>query len=115
MEEEFYADRVQFQRLLQEYPHWKKRQYAEATGRSIGWVKKWKKRLLAAPDDPEVLRGLSRRPHQTPAPIHEAAVKRILPIRDQPPAAFALEVVFVRLTRMVYMECPEGTNSNRCM
>ncbi len=36
MEEAFYADRVRLQRLLQEHPHWTKRQYAEATGRSLG-------------------------------------------------------------------------------
>jgi hypothetical protein len=44
MEEAFYADRVHLQRLLEEHPDWKKRRYAEATGRSVGWVKKWKKR-----------------------------------------------------------------------
>jgi hypothetical protein len=85
MEEAFHADRVHLQRLLEEHPDWKKRRYAEATGRSVGWVKKWKKRLLAAPDDPEVLRGLSRRPRHTPPIIHETVVQRILAIRDHPP------------------------------
>ena len=88
MEEAFYADRVHLQRLLQEHPHWKKCQYAEATGRSVGWVKKWKKRLLAAPDDPQVLHGLSRRPHKTPNPIRPEVVNRVLEIRDNPPTNF---------------------------
>lgn len=88
MEEQFYADRIRLQRLLRDYPGWTNRQYAEATQRSISWVKKWKRRLLAAPDDPDVLRGMSRRPHQTPPPIHEVVVKRILDIRDHPPDDF---------------------------
>lgn len=85
MEEAFYASRVQLQQLLRAHPHWTKQQLAEAIGRSIGWVKKWKKRILAAPDDPQVLRGWSRRPHKTPNPIHPAVVQRILEIRDNPP------------------------------
>jgi hypothetical protein len=85
MEEAFYASRVQLQQLLREYPYWTKQQLVEATGRSIGWVKKWKKRILAAPDDPQILCGRSRRPHKTPEPIHLQVVKRILEIRDHPP------------------------------
>lgn len=85
MEEAFYASRVQLQQLLREHPHWTKQQLAEVTGRSMGWVKKWKKRLLTAPNDPQVLRGRSRRPHKTPEPIHPEVVKRILEIRDHPP------------------------------
>ena len=86
MEERFYADRAHLRQLLHQYPHWTKRQFAEATARSISWVKKWKKRLReTSPDDESVLHGLSRRPHKTPEPIHPQVVARILHIRDHPP------------------------------
>ncbi len=88
MEEAFYADRVYLQQLLREHPHWTTRQLAETTRRSVGWVKKWKKRILTALDNPEVLHGLSRRPHKTRDPIHPDVVKRILEIRDNPPDNF---------------------------
>lgn len=86
MEEQYYADRACLRRLLTNHPHWTKRQYAEATGRSLSWVKKWIKRLQAAPpDDDTVLHGLSRAPHNPPSRIAQPVVKRILEIRDNPP------------------------------
>jgi hypothetical protein len=85
MEEAYYADRVQLQRLLQQYPTWTGQQYAEATGRSLGWVKKWRGRLRAADGNPDALRSRSRRPHKTPTPIQEPVIRRILDIRDHPP------------------------------
>ena len=86
MEERFYADRAYLRQLLHQHPHWTNRQFAEATNRSIVWVKKWKKRLREASlDDESVLHGLSRRPHKTPELIHPTVVGRILHIRDHPP------------------------------
>ena len=86
MEEQYYADRASLRRLLTDHPYWTKRQYAEATGRSLRWVKKWLKRLQTAPpDDDTVLYGLSRAPHHPPPRIAEPVVRRILEIRDNPP------------------------------
>ncbi len=85
MEEAYYADRVQLQRLMQQHPTWTGQQYAEATGRSLGWVKKWKGRLRAAEGNLEALRSRSRRPHTTLTPIQEPVIRRILEIRDHPP------------------------------
>ena len=86
MEERFYADRVRLRQLLHQHLHWTNRQFAEATNRSIAWIKKWKKRFReASSDDDSVLQGLSRCPHKTPEPIHPQVVGRILHIRDHPP------------------------------
>jgi hypothetical protein len=86
MEERFCADRAHLRQLLHQHPRWTNRQFAEATNRSIAWVKKWKRRLrVASPDDDSILQGLSRRPHKTPDPIHSTVVERILHIRDHPP------------------------------
>lgn len=85
MEEQYYRDRVHLHHLMQTQPAWSTRQYAEATGRSLGWVKKWKARLRAAPDDPQVLRGRARRAHHLRAPFHPEVVQRILALRDTLP------------------------------
>ena len=86
MEEKFFAHRVHLRQLLRQHPHWTHQQFAQATGCSIAWVKKWKKRLAGVPpDDEPVLHGLSRRPHKTPMPIDQQVVERILDIRDHPP------------------------------
>lgn len=86
MEEEFYASRTYLRQLLSDHPDWTNAQYAEATGRSLRWVKEWKKRLRAASrDDEAVLQGRSRRPHQLPEPYAPALIERILAIRDLPP------------------------------
>jgi hypothetical protein len=85
VEEEYLADRAQLRHLLRQQPSWTKREYAEAVGRSVAWVKKWIKRLRAAPMDAGVLRSRSRA-HHGPYPTYAAAViERILDIRAQPP------------------------------
>ena len=74
------------QQLLQEHPEWSRQELAQRLGRSLGWVKKWKKRLREAPaGDTSVLLG---KPfgRQTPYPQIDAEVEqRILAIRDEPP------------------------------
>jgi DNA-binding MarR family transcriptional regulator len=46
------------QRFLQEHPEWSKQELAQRIGRSLGWVKKWKKRLREVPaEDATVLLG----------------------------------------------------------
>jgi Integrase core domain len=53
-------------------------QYAQALGMSLGWVKKWKKRLQEADaKDEQVLHSRSRAPEHPP--------ERILQMRDEPP------------------------------
>jgi len=72
--------------LLQEQPNWSQRKLAQATKRSVSWVKKWRKRLNQADsDDPELLKSRSRRPKEASSPIQALVVERILAIRDNPP------------------------------
>ena len=48
MEEQWLANRQRLQQLLQTRPDWTRQDLADATGRSVGWVKKWSKRLRDA-------------------------------------------------------------------
>ena len=86
MEERLYADRAALRCLMQTQPLWTYKEGATYLGRSVGWVKKWVKRLRAAPpEDRSVLHSRSRA-HK--APYHtwsDAVIARILEIRDQPP------------------------------
>jgi hypothetical protein len=55
--------------------------------RSLGWVKKWCRRLQAAPpDDEAVLWGHSRARKHPPPRLSQEVIDRILAIRDHPPA-----------------------------
>jgi transposase InsO family protein len=84
MEAVYYAARGNLRRLLQLHPTWSRAQFAQATGMSLGWVSKWKKRLSHAPlDDEQVLHGLSRAPHRPPPRLDPLVVDRVLEIRDQ--------------------------------
>jgi len=86
MEAVYYAARGNLRRLLQQHPNWTRAQLAQATGMSLGWVSKWKKRLLSAlADDEQVLHGLSRAPHHPPPRLDPLVLDRLLEIRDQPP------------------------------
>jgi hypothetical protein len=85
-QEQWIADRALLQRLMQHHPEWTPQELANWIGRSVGWVKKWRKRLREAPPgDARVLFGkpLGRK---TPYPQTDAEVEeRILAIRDTPP------------------------------
>jgi len=86
MEEQWQVDRARLRRLLQEQPNWSQRKLAQATKRSVSWVKKWRKRLKQADsDDPELLKSRSRRSKEASSPIQALVVERILAIRDNPP------------------------------
>lgn len=86
MEEQWLIDRTRLRDLMTEHPGWSKRQLAEAVGRSLSWVKKWRRRLRAAPPgDEAVLRGRSRARRNPPPSIAPEVVERILAIRDEPP------------------------------
>ncbi len=86
MEAVYYAARANLRRLLTQHPTWTRQQYAQAVGMSLGWVKKWLKRLREAPPDDEVvLQGQSRARKHPPERISEVVVDHILQMRDQPP------------------------------
>lgn len=83
MEEQWVIDRTRLRELLKKHPDWTKRQLAKEVGRSISWMKKWRRRLReAVPDDDSVLYGLSRARHNPPPSIAHEVVERILEIRD---------------------------------
>ena len=86
MEAVYYAARANLQRLLHEHPDWTRSHLAQATGMSVSWIDKWKKRLFQVPDhDEHVLCGLSRAPHHPRPRLAQQVVDRVLEIRDTPP------------------------------
>ncbi|HEV8636907.1 MAG TPA: integrase core domain-containing protein [Chloroflexota bacterium] len=87
MEEEWSTDRARLRCALREHPGWSGARLAQELGRSRSWVKKWRRRLAAAPpDDEAVLVSRSRARIHPPPSIPRLAVERILAIRDDPPA-----------------------------
>ena len=86
MEEFWQVDRARLRRLSQEHPTWSQSRLAQATKRSVSWVKKWRKRLgKAAPGDQEILKSRSRRPKQAGSPVQALGIERILALRDHSP------------------------------
>ena len=86
MEEQWLADRQRLQHLLDTHPEWTRQDLADATGRSLGWVKKWKRRLHGtSASDPSVLLSRSRARKTPPLRLSDAIIARILDIRDHPP------------------------------
>lgn len=86
MEAVYYAVRANLRRLLQLHPQWTQPQYAQAVGMSVGWVKKWKKRLQEAePEGEQVLHSRSRARIHPPERISQVVVERIIQMRDEPP------------------------------
>jgi hypothetical protein len=86
MQERWIADRAMLQQLIQKHPEWTQQELANWIGRSLGWVKKWVKRLREAPPgDTSVLFGKPfgrKTPYPQTDPVVEAC---ILAIRDAPP------------------------------
>src|SRR5947208_95149 len=90
MEAVYYAARANLRRLLTQHPTWTRQQYAQAVGMSLGWVKKWLKRLREAPpQDEAVLQGQSRARKHPAQRISQQVVDRLLELRDQPPEGLA--------------------------
>ena len=85
MNAQWVADRGRLRSLLKLRPDWNIQDFADALGRSCAWVKKWRKRLLLAPDDDAVLQGQSCAPRTPPPRLAQVVVDRILDIRDHPP------------------------------
>src|SRR5438067_6937293 len=80
--EEWIADRALLRRLLHDHPEWTQPQLAAAVGRSLGFVKKWVKRLRQAPQgDVSVLFGLPPGRKTAYPQIDPLVEERILAIR----------------------------------
>ncbi len=87
MEVTWIVDRSRLRTLHQEHPDWSKARLAEEVGRSHSWVKKWLKRLAGAdPDDETILFSRSRAPQEHPKRVTPAVERKVLAIRDHPPA-----------------------------
>jgi hypothetical protein len=72
---------------VRDHPGWSGARLAQELGRSLSWVKKWRRRLAAAPpDDEAALRSRSWARAHPPATVRALAVERVLAIRDDPPA-----------------------------
>jgi len=86
MEEEWMRDRALLRDLLEKTPHASPQELAQAIGRSVSWVKKWRKRLADGdPHDPCVLCSCSRA-HRAPYFRWDVRViQRIVEMRFAPP------------------------------
>jgi hypothetical protein len=86
MEAEWIANRATLRWLLYTYPQWTQKAYAAFLHCSVGWVKKWKKRLVeAARDDLSPLHARSRARLTPFPPPDPTGVLRIVQIRQDPP------------------------------
>jgi hypothetical protein len=84
MDAQYVADRSLLRALLSQHPDWTNLTFAQATGRSLAWVKQWKARFRAEPDNPLVIWGKARA-HPQPSRFPPHVIERILAIRDTPP------------------------------
>jgi hypothetical protein len=86
MEEEWMRDRALLRDLLQKAPHASPRELAQVTGRSVSWVKKWRKRLTEGDfRDPHLLCSRSRAHHAPYFPWDGEVTRRIVEMRLSPP------------------------------
>jgi hypothetical protein len=86
MEEEWMRDRALLRDLLQKDPQAPPQDLAQATRRSVSWVKKWRKRLLeGAPNDPRLLCSRSRAHHAPYFRWDPRVETRIVDLRLSPP------------------------------
>ena len=84
MDARYVADRSLLLALCQQHSEWTNPTLAQATGRSLAWVKKWKARFRAEPDNPAVIWGRSRA-SPTPPAVSPRVIEQMLAIRDHPP------------------------------
>jgi hypothetical protein len=85
MEEQHYAARVKRLALQRQHPEKTHQQMAEATGYSVAWVRKWRRRFRAVANPEPILKGWPRTPHRRAEPLSATVIERILAIRDEPP------------------------------
>ncbi len=86
MEEEWMRDRALLGDLLEKTPHASPRELAQIIGRSISWIKKWRKRLAEGDShDPSLLCSRSRAHHAPYFRWDDRVIKRIVEMRLSPP------------------------------
>lgn len=86
MEEEWIRDRAWLRELLEETPHASPQALAQTIGRSVSWVKKWRKRILeGVSDDPCLLCSRSRAHHTPYFRWDPRVIQRIVEMRFAPP------------------------------
>jgi transposase InsO family protein len=86
MEEEWMRDRALLRDLLEQTPQASPQELAQATGRSVSWVKKWRQRLADGdPQDPSVLCSRSRAHHAAYFRWDDRVTQRIVEMRLSPP------------------------------
>jgi hypothetical protein len=86
MEEEWMRDRALLRDLLQQDPQASPQEFARLTGRSVRWVKKWRKRLGEGdPSDPSLLCSRSRAHHAPSFRWDIRVTQRIVEMRLSPP------------------------------
>jgi len=86
MEEEWMRDRALLRDLLRQHPQASPQELARMTGRSVSWVKKWRKRLTEGdPRDPPVLCSRSRAHHAPYFRWDVRVIQRIVEMRLSPP------------------------------
>ena len=84
--EEWMRDRALLRDLLQKTSQASPRELAQATGRSMSWVKKWRKRITEGePQDQEVLCSRSRAHHAPSFRWDMRVTQRIVEMRLAPP------------------------------
>jgi hypothetical protein len=85
-EAQLIVKRASLRWLAQQHPDWTHQELATALNKSLGWVKKWLKRLRQAkPDDVMALHARARKTPPTSIASQTAVVQRILEIREAPP------------------------------
>ena len=86
LEEEWMGDRALLRDLLQKSPQASPRELAQATGRSLSWVKKWRKRLAEGdPSDSQLVCSRSRAQHAPYFRWDIRLTQRIMEMRLTPP------------------------------
>src|SRR5215203_5821285 len=87
LETEWRADRARLWALARVRADYTLADLAAAVGRSVSWVKKWRRRLGRATwGDDTALHSRSRARRHPPPAVAPPVVERILEIRDHPPA-----------------------------
>jgi transposase-like protein len=86
MEEEWMRDRALLRDLLRQRPQASPQELAGLTGRSVSWVKKWRKRLTeGSPSDLSLLCSRSRAHHAPYFRWDIRVTQRIVEMRLSPP------------------------------
>ncbi len=86
MEEEWMRDRALLRDLLEKNPHASPKELAQELGRSVSWIKKWRKRLAEGDaQDPSLLCSCSRAHHAPYFRWDVRVTQKIVEMRFVPP------------------------------